>query len=172
MEEILRQILNELKEMRSNFSGLKEDVGTLKEGQGRLENEVAGLKKDVVTLKEDTASLKEDVVTLKEDTASLKEDVVTLKEDTASLKENVTTLKEDTACLKNGQDRIETKVDHLTLELRSNFKFTNDKLEEHKKVFDVVAGEIKNAKVDIEFLSGKTGKHDTEINQILSKLRG
>lgn len=45
--------------------------------------------------------------------------------------------------LKDGQERIESKVDNLSSELRSNFKFTNDKLDEHHKVFDVVSDELK-----------------------------
>ncbi|WP_276210449.1 hypothetical protein [Heyndrickxia coagulans] len=87
------------------------------------------------------------------------------------LKSDVSGLKNDVSSLKAGQERIETKVDNLTLELRSNFKFTNDKLEEHKKVFTVVSNELKGVKGDIEFLSGKTGRHDTKINHILNMLR-
>jgi chromosome segregation ATPase len=88
--------------------------------------------------------------------------------------------------LKEGQDRIEVrvdkldgkvdklelKVDTLSSELRSNFKFVNDKLDEQRKVFEVVSDEIKGVKVDIEYLSSKTGRHDMELNNIISKLRG
>lgn len=88
------------------------------------------------------------------------------------IKENVTGLQQDVIDLKDGQGRIETKVDSLSTELRSNFKYTHDKLDEHRKVFDVISDEIKGAKVDIEYLSSKTGRHDTELNKILNKLRG
>ena len=81
--------------------------------------------------------------------------------------------------LKEGQGRIEIKVDNLetridslSSELRSNFKYTNDKLDEQRKVFDVVSSEIKGVKIDIEYLSSKTGRHDTELNQIITSLRG
>jgi chromosome segregation ATPase len=69
-------------------------------------------------------------------------------------------------------DKLELKVDTLSSELRSNFKFINDKLDEHRKVFEVVSDEIKGVKVDIEYLSSKTGRHDMELNNIISKLRG
>jgi chromosome segregation ATPase len=123
MDEILQQILHELRDLKSDVSGLKSDVSSLK-------SDVSGLKSDVSSLKSDVSSLKA------------------------------------------GQERIETKVDNLALELRSNFKFTNDKLEEHKSIFTVVSNEIKGIKGDIEFLSGKSGKHDTEINHIMNMLRG
>ncbi|MGG3424061.1 hypothetical protein [Heyndrickxia faecalis] len=136
MDEILKQILSELKDLKSDVSGLKSDVSSLKAGQDRLESDVSSLKNDVSGLKNDVSGLKNDV-----------------------------------SSLKAGQERIETKVDNLTLELRSNFKFTNDKLEEHKKVFTVVSNELKGVKGDIEFLSEKAGKHDTKINHILNMLR-
>ncbi|KGT37251.1 hypothetical protein P9232_15650 [Weizmannia sp. CD-2023] len=136
MDEILKQILSELKDLKS-------DVSSLKAGQDRLESDVSSLKNDVSGLKNDVSGLKNDVSGLKNDVSSLKA----------------------------GQERIETKVDNLTLELRSNFKFTNDKLEEHKKVFTVVSNELKGVKGDIEFLSEKAGKHDTKINHILNMLR-
>ena len=81
--------------------------------------------------------------------------------------------------LKQGQERMEskvdaldTKVDSLSSELRSGFKYTHDKLDEHREVFEVVSGEIKGMKVDIEYLSSKTGKHDLELNHIMNKIRG
>ncbi|USK84964.1 hypothetical protein [Peribacillus asahii] len=68
--------------------------------------------------------------------------------------------------------KIETKVDNLSSELNSNSKYTNDKLDEHRKVFGVVSDEMKGMKVDIEYLSSKTGKHDMEFNNIMNRLKG
>ena len=95
-----------------------------------------------------------------------------LKEDVSELKGDVTGLKQDVSGLKDGQERIESKVDHLSSELRSNFKYTNEKLDEHRKVFGVISNEMKDVKIDVEYLSSKTGKHDMELNNILNKLRG
>lgn len=81
-------------------------------------------------------------------------------------------LRQDVSGLKEGQERIETKVDDLSSVLRSNFKYTNDKLDDHRQVFDVVSNEIKGVKVDIDYLSSKTGKHDTELNNIINRLKG
>lgn len=137
MEEILKQILNEIKDLKADVSNLTTDL--------------TGLKTDVSNLTTDLTGLKTDVSDLKTDVTNLKTDVLFLKE---------------------GQGRIETKVDSLSSELRSNFKYTIDKLDEHRKVFGVVSDELKGAKVDIEYLSSKTGRHDTELNQIMNKLRG
>lgn len=88
------------------------------------------------------------------------------------LKNDITDVRQNVIVLKEGQERIEAKVDSLSSELRSNFKYTNDKLDDHRKVFGVVSDEIKGVKVDIEFLSSKTGKHDTELNNLTNRLRG
>ncbi|WP_179234341.1 MULTISPECIES: hypothetical protein [Heyndrickxia] len=80
-------------------------------------------------------------------------------------------LKTDVAGLKEGQDRLETKMDNLALELRNSYKYTNEKMEEHRNVLDNVARELKIAKIDIDYLSSKTGIHDTKINRILSNIK-
>lgn len=123
MEEILKQILSEIKDIKVDMTDLKHDV--------------TGLKEDVIDLKQDVTGLKKDVIHLKD-----------------------------------SHGRVEAKVDNLSSELRSNFKFSHEKLDEHRKVFAVVSDEMKGVKVDIEYLSSKTGRHDTELNKIVNKLRG
>ena len=116
--------------------------------------------------------LKTDINDLKQDVTDIKDDVSVLKQDVTVLKDDVSVLKHDVIILKDGQERIETKVDNLSSELRSDFKYTNDKLDEHRNIFELVSDEIKSVKIDIEYLSSKTGKHDTELNNIIVKLRG
>ena len=45
-------------------------------------------------------------------------------------------------------------------------------LSEVKGLKDDISDIKQDVKVDIEYLSSKTGKHDTELNHILHKLRG
>src|SRR5690606_28485788 len=158
MEEALKLILNEIKDLKTDINDLKQDVTDIKD-------DVSVLKQDVTVLKDDVSVLKHDVTVLKDDVSVLKHDVTVLKDD-------VSVLKHDVIILKDGQERIETKVDNLSSELRSDFKYTNDKLDEHRNIFELVSDEIKSVKIDIEYLSSKTGKHDTELNNIIVKLRG
>ncbi|WP_246050006.1 hypothetical protein [Aquibacillus sediminis] len=103
--------------------------------------------------------------------SSLKNDVSGLKDDVSGVKNDVSGLKDDVSGIKQGQERLESKVDNLSLEVRSNFKYTNDKINDQYNVFEIVSSEIKSTKVDIEYLSSKAGKHDTELNNIMSKLK-
>ncbi|WP_257350399.1 hypothetical protein [Pseudalkalibacillus decolorationis] len=73
--------------------------------------------------------------------------------------------------LETGQERIETKVDHLSSEMRSHFNHIEGKLDQHQAVFKVVSDEMKSVNFDVDYLSSKTGKHDTEINNIKKKLQ-
>ncbi|HHW35845.1 MAG TPA: hypothetical protein GXX18_00865 [Bacillales bacterium] len=67
------------------------------------------------------------------------------------------------------QERLESKVDSLISEMCSNFKYTNDRLDEHRKVFKVVASEITGVKIDIDYLnftfqSRHNSRHTNIIN--------
>ena len=49
---------------------------------------------------------------------------------------------------------------------RSHFKHIESKLEAQQNTFQIVAEEIKGVKIDIDYLNGKMGKHDMEINNL------
>lgn len=102
---------------------------------------------------------------------SLKSDVAGIKDGQERLEEDVAWLKTDVNGLKEGQERLETKMDNLVLELRNSYKYTNEKMEEHRNAFENTARELKIVKIDIDYLSSKTGIHDTKINRILSNIK-
>ncbi|EKN64650.1 hypothetical protein P9E76_00040 [Schinkia azotoformans] len=89
-----------------------------------------------------------------------------------NLKEGQERIAEKVTNVDSKVDSLDSKAENILSEMRSNFRYINDKLDEHRKVFDVVSDEIKSVKIDIEYLSSKTGKHDTELNNILNRLRG
>lgn len=102
----------------------------------------------------------------------MKNDLSGVKDDVSNVRIELSDVKHDVTNLKQGQERIESKVgavaskvDDLTSELRSNFKHTNEKLDEHRKVFEVVSGEIKGIKIDVDYLNSKMAKHDMELNR-------
>jgi hypothetical protein len=43
-------------------------------------------------------------------------------------------------------------------------------LEQHRDAYKIYATDLNKVKIDIEFLSGKTGIHDTKINNIEKRL--
>ncbi|APB35655.1 hypothetical protein BIZ35_01815 [Heyndrickxia coagulans] len=108
---------------------------------------------------------------MEKDVTRLKTDITGLKDGQERLEKDVAGLKTDVAGLKEGQDRLETKMDNLVLELRNSYKYTNEKMEEHRNAFENTARELKIAKIDIDYLSSKTGIHDTKINRILSNIK-
>lgn len=73
--------------------------------------------------------------------------------------------------LKLGQKRLEDKLGNLATETSSHFKHLESKLDQQQKTFEVVGSELKNVKIDIEFLSEKTGKHDTELNSLNKRIQ-
>ncbi|MGD6814476.1 CCDC90 family protein [Sutcliffiella horikoshii] len=63
--EMLKQILQGINEMKVDIGELKSDVSTLKSDVSTLKSDVSTLKSDVYTLKNDVSTLKNDVDTLK-----------------------------------------------------------------------------------------------------------
>lgn len=63
-EDFQKLVLQELKELKLNFNGVKSDIGELK-------SDVSGLKSDVGKLKSDVSGLKSDVGELKSDVKEL-----------------------------------------------------------------------------------------------------
>ncbi|MEN8701684.1 hypothetical protein [Bacillus infantis] len=68
-------------------------------------------------------------------------------------------------------DGMDERFDNLTTELRSHFKQIETKLDNHEKLYQVVSNELNAAKIDIEYLSKKTGVHDKEINQLKKTIK-
>lgn len=68
-------------------------------------------------------------------------------------------------------DNLETKVDNLSAGMRSHFNHIEGKLDQHQEIFQVVSNEMKSVHIDVEYLSSRFGKHDTEINNIQKKLQ-
>lgn len=96
-QDLNKEIVSFMQEMRTNFSEVKAELGEIKTDVAGLKTDVAGLKTDVAGLKNDVTVLKADVAELKNDIAVLKVDVSELKEDVAELKGKVDKLEADVA---------------------------------------------------------------------------
>jgi archaellum component FlaC len=68
-------------------------------------------------------------------------------------------------------DSMDERFVNLTTEMRSHFKQIETKLDNHEKLYQVVSNELNAAKIDIEYLSKKTGVHDKEINQLKKTIK-
>ena len=140
-EQILQQILNEIKGLNTRF--------------GKVEGDVTGLKTDIGQLKTDIGQLKTDVGQLKTDVGQLKTDVGNLQAGQTELFQMVT-------ALKHGQDMTHAKLEALTLDVRrleGNFirlenKWENDSLELHGDI-RFLNHRIANVEMDIERLKNR-----------------
>ena len=99
-------ILQEIKNVKDDVSGLKSDM--------------VDVKADIVSLKSDVAELKSDMVEVKADVAELKSDMVEVKADISGLKGNVAELYNKTDILRMRQDITNRKLDDLLWEVRSS----------------------------------------------------
>jgi uncharacterized protein (UPF0335 family) len=86
------------------------------------------------------------------------------------LKEELQPIHERLARLEEGQQRLEEKLDNFMIETRSHLKKSKKKLTEHRRMFELLSNDWRNAKIDIDYLSAKARKHDAEIHQIKKRL--
>ncbi len=107
---------------------------------------------------------------LKEELQPIHDRLGKLEEGQLRLEQNQKRLEERQQCLEENQLRLEEKLDNFIIETRSHFKKVEDELEQHRHIFEFVSNKWKNIEIDIDYLSAKTGKHDTEINKLKKKL--
>ncbi|WP_044747853.1 hypothetical protein [Bacillus alveayuensis] len=114
--------------------------------------------------------LKEELQPIHERLARLEDGQLRLEQNQQRLEERQQRLEERQQHLEENQLRLEEKLDNFIIETRSHFKKVEDELEQHHHMFELASNKWKNIEIDIDYLSAKTGKHDTEINKLKKKL--
>jgi hypothetical protein len=121
-------------------------------------------------LKEELQPIHERLARLEDGQLRLEQNQQRLEERQQRLEENQLRLEKRQQHLEENQLRLEEKLDNFIIETRSHFKKVEDKLEQHRHMFELASNKWKNIEIDIDYLSAKTGKHDTEINKLKKKL--
>ena len=170
-QDLNKEIVSFMQEMRTNFSEVKAELGEIK-------TDVTGLKTDVAGLKKDVAGLKTDVVGLKNDVTVLKADVAELKNDIAVLKVDVSELKEDVAELKGKVDKLEADVAGNKKDIASLYVLNeklSDSLEEFKaytyQQFEYVRHDIHLLTVSHNQLADKVRLNTEAIDDMLADMQ-
>ena len=163
-QDLNKEIVSFMQEMRTNFSEVKAELGEIK-------TDVAGLKTDVAGLKTDVAGLKNDVTVLKADVAELKNDIAVLKVD-------VSELKEDVAELKGKVDKLEADVAGNKKDIASLYVLNeklSDSLEEFKaytyQQFEYVRHDIHLLTVSHNQLADKVRLNTEAIDDMLTYMQ-
>lgn len=63
------------------------------------------------------------------------------------------------------------KIQQVSTKMRSHFKQLEKKIDQHHDAFQIVSNELKSVRIDIEYLTGKTGKHEMEIYHLKKQLQ-
>lgn len=170
-QDLNKEIVSFMQEMRTNFSEVKAELGEIKTDMAGLKTDVAGLKKDVAGLKTDVAGLKNDVTVLKADVAELKNDIAVLKVD-------VSELKEDVAELKGKVDKLEADVAGNKKDIASLYVLNeklSDSLEEFKaytyQQFEYVRHDIHLLTVSHNHLADKVRLNTEAIDDMLADMQ-
>ncbi|MBF7082479.1 hypothetical protein IT084_05735 [Desulfallas sp. Bu1-1] len=163
MEEILKQILGGIKDIKQDVGNLKQDVGVLKQDVGNLKQDVSSLKQDIGVLKQDVGVLKQDVGILKEKVENLASGQDEMYRILRGLEENVSVTRaiavrndEMLNYLEGSIKKHDAKIDNIENSLSGMIEWIKDKQESDT--------ETKS------YLLEKVGQHDIDIRLIKRKL--
>lgn len=132
-----------IEQMNSRFDKLDDDIQLLGEEVSEIQKEVLGTNKEISNIRSEITDIKTDVNDMKTEVKDIKTDVSDIKE----------------------------VVTNHAIENISHFKYIERKLDEQNNLFTVVESELKKVKIDIEYLSSKTGKHDVEIYNLNQRIQ-
>lgn len=135
-----------------------------------LKEELQPVHEQLARLEEGQQRLEENQLRLEERQQRLEERQQRLEERQQRLEERQQRLEEQQQRLEERQQRWEEKLDNFIIETRSHFKKIEKELADHRRMFELLSNDWRSAKIDIEYLSAKTGKHDMEIHQIKKRL--
>ncbi|PJW15380.1 MULTISPECIES: hypothetical protein [unclassified Geobacillus] len=107
---------------------------------------------------------------LKEELQPIHERLDRLEAGQQRLEERQQRLEERQQRLEEQQQRLEEKLGHFIIETRSHFKKIEDELAEHRRMFEILSHDWRNANIAIEYLNHKIGQHDLEIYQLKKRL--
>ncbi|AEV20032.1 hypothetical protein GTCCBUS3UF5_27290 [Geobacillus thermoleovorans CCB_US3_UF5] len=121
-------------------------------------------------LKEELQPIHERLDRLEAGQQRLEERQQRLEERQQRLEERQQRLEERQQRLEERQQRLEEKLDHFIIETRSHFKKIEDELAEHRRMFEILSHDWRNANIAIEYLNHKIGQHDLEMYQLKKRL--
>ncbi|ODA17771.1 hypothetical protein A5N86_07915 [Geobacillus thermoleovorans] len=121
-------------------------------------------------LKEELQPIHERLDRLEAGQQRLEERQQRLEERQQRLEERQQRLEERQQRLEERQQRLEEKLDHFIIETRSHFKKIEDELADHRRMFEILSHDWRNANIAIEYLNHKIGQHDLEIYQLKKRL--
>ena len=72
--------------------------------------------------------------------------------------------------LEKSQQQLVTTIENQASEFRSHFVKIETELDQHREAFSIYAADVHKIRTDIDYLSSKTGIHDTKLNNIEKRL--
>ncbi len=148
MEEVLKQILDELKRTNNRLESLEQ-------GQSKVEQSQSKFEQQVSKLEQSQSKLEQQVSKLGEGQSKLEQQVSKLGEGQSKLWKGQTKLEEGQIRLEQGQQRIEKRLNVIFEQTAGLAEFRTETLQRLDNIdakFDILAAEMGKQKIDIELL--------------------
>jgi len=161
-EQLLQQILNELKEMKADQKAMRQDVELVKSQLKETRQDVELINSQLNELRSDQKETQQDVELIKSQLNELKSDQKETRQDIALLKSQI---KENTALIRAIRDRQEetdAKLEALTMDVHK----LNGFVTEHAGKLDhIVKSQERQDKI-LESLALRSLEQESELREL------
>jgi chromosome segregation ATPase len=167
LEELLKTFMNQIEQ---KFSQLSKDIVELKQGVTRIEGRMDSFEGKMEKFEGRMDRLDGKMEKLEGRMDRLEGKIGNLEGRMDNLEVGMVNLEGRQLNLENNQQDLNLSVQHYASEFRSHFGKIETELKQNRDAFKIYAVDLHHVKTDVEFLSGKTGIHDTKINNIEKRL--
>ena len=116
MEDVLHQILLELKDLKAGQNRLEQRMDRMEQRMDSMENRMDRMEHDIAVMKQDIFGLKETQAAMQQDITDMKQDIREMKENIADLTDRMDDKHAMVTALVAGQTRLEEKIDEVKAE--------------------------------------------------------
>ncbi|MBP2242015.1 chromosome segregation ATPase [Cytobacillus eiseniae] len=149
MEQLLKEILEQVKGHSKRFDAIDSRLGQLDERLGNVENRIDNVDQRL---------------------GNVKNRIDNVDQRLGNVENRIDNVDQRLGNVENKLDSLEEIINNHATEFKSHFRQIETKLDQHEKQFQILSDQIIGTKIDIKHLSGKTGVHDTEINQLKKRI--
>lgn len=123
MEDVLHQILLELKDLKAGQNRLEQRMDRMENRMDRMERRMDRMEQRMDSMENRMDRMEQDIADLKETQSVMQQDIADMKQDISEMKENIADLTDRmddkhamVTALVEGQTRLEEKIDEVRAE--------------------------------------------------------
>ena len=172
LEEVLSQILSEMKTMHGDIKEIKGDITVMKGDITAMQGDIKVMKSDITTMQDDIKVMKGDITTMQGDIKVMKGDITTMQGDIKVMKGDITTINNRLDNLENDMAFVKPQVSENTEILKALVHSSQvQKAQIDSIEYNVahISGDMEDIKTDLSLIEGISAKNWSDVIMMKKK---